>query len=68
MGYPCHYYWYFSLVNLGGSHKYDPYRPLESDKAPLTIQVMLNSSSGSLFILNKTLRLLTKYVSQKKLR
>lgn len=23
-----------------GSHKYDPYRPLESDKAPLTIQVI----------------------------
>ena len=23
-----------------GSHKYDPYRPIESDKAPLTIQVI----------------------------
>jgi cytochrome o ubiquinol oxidase subunit 2 len=23
-----------------GSHKYDPYRPLESDKAPLTVQVV----------------------------
>ena len=23
-----------------GSHKYDPYRPLESDKAPLTVQVI----------------------------
>ena len=23
-----------------GSHKYDPYRPLDSDKAPLTIQVI----------------------------
>ena len=53
-----------------GSHKkYDPYRPVESDKAPLTVQVIAEQlGCGSSSTQNKTLRLLTKCASQRKLR
>ena len=36
--------------------KYDPYRPLESDKAPLTIQAVAEQFKWILFILSKTLQ------------
>ncbi|OTG83058.1 ubiquinol oxidase subunit II [Acinetobacter sp. ANC 4648] len=39
-GIPCIIIAILAYLTWWGSHKYDPYRPLESDKAPLTIQVI----------------------------
>lgn len=39
-GIPCIIIGILAYLTWWGSHKYDPYRPLESDKAPLTIQVI----------------------------
>ena len=39
-GIPCIIIGILAYITWYGSHKYDPYRPLESEKAPLTIQVI----------------------------
>ena len=39
-GIPCIIIAILAYLTWWGSHKYDPYRPLESDKAPVTIQVV----------------------------
>lgn len=39
-GIPCIIIAILAYLTWWGSHKYDPYRPLESDKAPLTIQAV----------------------------
>ena len=39
-GIPCIIIAILAWLTWWGSHKYDPYRPLESDKAPLTVQVV----------------------------
>ena len=39
-GIPCIIIGILAYLTWWGAHKYDPYRPLESDKAPLTIQVI----------------------------